>query len=47
MLHGPAVELGKDKSVAKKTRLGVVMFALYMVVYIGFVVIGTSCTGWD
>jgi putative solute:sodium symporter small subunit len=41
MLHGPAVELGKDKSVAKKTRLGVVMFAIYMVVYIGFVLIGT------
>ena len=41
MLHGPAVELGKDKSVAKKARLGVVMFAIYMVVYIGFVLIGT------
>ncbi len=41
MLHGPAVELGKDKSVQKKTRLGVVMFFIYMVVYIGFVLIGT------
>jgi len=41
MLHGPAVELGKDKSVVQKARLGVVMFAIYMVVYIGFVLIGT------
>ena len=41
MLHGPAIELGKDKSVAQKARLGVVMFAIYMVVYIGFVLIGT------
>ncbi len=41
MLHGPAVELGKDRSIPKKTRLGVVMFAIYMVVYAGFVLIGT------
>jgi len=41
MLHGPAVELGKDKSIEKKTRLGVVMFIIYMIVYAGFVLIGT------
>jgi uncharacterized membrane protein (DUF485 family) len=41
MLHGPAVELGKDRSIPKKTRLGVAMFAIYMVVYAGFVLIGT------
>ncbi|MCU0276412.1 MAG: DUF485 domain-containing protein [Acidobacteria bacterium] len=41
MLHGPAVELGKDKSIEKKTRLGVVMFTIYMIVYAGFVLIGT------
>jgi len=41
MLHGPSVELGRDRSVPQKTRLGVVMFFIYMVVYIGFVVIGT------
>lgn len=41
MLHEPAVELGKDKSIPQKTRLGVVMFLIYMVVYMGFVVIGT------
>jgi uncharacterized membrane protein (DUF485 family) len=40
MLHGPSVELGKDRSVAKKTRLGVVMFLIYMVIYAGFVFIG-------
>lgn len=41
MLHGPAVELGKDKSIEKKTRLGVVMFTIYMIVYTGFVLLGT------
>ncbi len=41
MLHEPSVELGKDKSIPQKTRLGVVMFLVYMVVYSGFVLIGT------
>lgn len=41
MLHGPAVELGKDNSIEKKTRLGVILFIVYLVVYSGFVLIGT------
>jgi uncharacterized membrane protein (DUF485 family) len=41
MLHGPAVELGKDNSIPKKTKLGVILFLVYMVVYMGFVLIGT------
>ncbi|MBX3042415.1 MAG: DUF485 domain-containing protein [Candidatus Kapabacteria bacterium] len=41
MLHGPAVELGKDNSIPKKTRLGVILFIIYSVVYAGFVYIGT------
>jgi uncharacterized membrane protein (DUF485 family) len=40
MLHGPSVELGKDRSIPQKTRLGVVMFFIYMVIYAGFVIIG-------
>lgn len=40
MLHGPAVELGKDNSIPKKTRLGVALFFVYMIVYFGFVIIG-------
>jgi uncharacterized membrane protein (DUF485 family) len=41
MLHEPAAQLGKDHSIQKKTKLGVVMFIIYLVVYSGFVVIGT------
>jgi uncharacterized membrane protein (DUF485 family) len=41
MLHEPAVELGKDNSIEKKTKLGVILFWVYMIVYAGFVVIGT------
>lgn len=41
MLHEPAAQLGKDHSIQKKARLGVVLFFVYLTVYAGFVVIGT------
>jgi uncharacterized membrane protein (DUF485 family) len=41
MLHEPAAQLGKDHSIQRKTRLGIIMFIVYLVVYTGFVVIGT------
>lgn len=41
MLHEPAIELGKDNSIAKKTRLGVILFLVYLIIYAGFVIIGT------
>lgn len=41
MLHGPAVELGKDHSIPLKTKLGVKLFFVYLIVYAGFVFIGT------
>jgi uncharacterized membrane protein (DUF485 family) len=41
MHHQPAVELGKDLSIPKKTRLGVILFIFYLAIYTGFVVIGT------
>jgi uncharacterized membrane protein (DUF485 family) len=40
MLHEPAVEIGRDSSISKKTRLGVIMFFIYMTTYAGFVCIG-------
>lgn len=40
MHHGPAVELGNDYSIAYKTRLGVILFFVYLLVYAGFVLIG-------
>jgi len=41
MHHQPAVELGRDLSIPKKTRLGVILFLIYLAIYAGFVVIGT------
>ena len=40
MDHGPAVELGVDHAVKKKTKLGVILFFIYFIVYAGFVTIG-------
>ena len=41
MHHGPAIELGKDHSIPHKTRLGLILFFIYLAIYAGFVVIGT------
>lgn len=42
MDHGPAVELGVDHAVKKKTKLGVILFFIYLIVYAGFVAIGVA-----
>jgi uncharacterized membrane protein (DUF485 family) len=39
MLHGPAVQGGKDYAIAYKMRIGVWMFLLYALVYAGFIII--------
>jgi uncharacterized membrane protein (DUF485 family) len=44
MHHEPAVELGRDLSIPKKTRLGVILFIVYLAIYTGFVVIGSLFT---
>jgi uncharacterized membrane protein (DUF485 family) len=44
MHHGPASELGRDLSIPKKTRLGVILFIVYLAIYTGFVVIGSLFT---
>ena len=42
MDHGPAVELGEDHAIKKKTKLGVILFFIYFIVYAGFVAIGVA-----
>jgi len=44
MLHEPAVELGADYSSKKKTRLGIILFLVYAVVYAVYVYIGVEYT---
>jgi len=45
MHHQPAIELGRDLSIPRKTRLGVILFLVYLAIYAGFVVVGTLFTG--
>ncbi len=40
MHHGPAVELDKDNSIALKQALGIKLFFIYLIFYIGFIVTG-------
>ncbi|MFA7331629.1 MAG: DUF485 domain-containing protein [Candidatus Delongbacteria bacterium] len=42
MLHKPAAPTGKDPSSAFKARLGVWMFAVYALIYVGFVAINIA-----
>lgn len=39
MIHGPAVEWKDDKTVVKKTRMGIIMVSIYILVYAVFVTI--------
>ena len=39
MLHEPAAKTGKDPAFAYKRRLGVIMFAVYGLIYAGFVAV--------
>lgn len=45
MLHGPARHSGPDPASGYKTRLGVVMFIIYCVVYTGFVMLNVLSEG--
>jgi uncharacterized membrane protein (DUF485 family) len=42
MLHEPASQIMADPASGKKSRLGVILFFVYLVVYAGFVVIGLT-----
>ncbi|HBX52797.1 MAG: hypothetical protein A2275_08760 [Bacteroidetes bacterium RIFOXYA12_FULL_35_11] len=39
-MHGPAAKLETDHAAAKKSKLGVILFIFYLLVYTGFVLIG-------
>ena len=39
MDHGPAVELGEDHASDLKSKLGIKLFVVYTLVYIGFIAI--------
>jgi len=42
MLHEPSTQLGIDNASERKSKLGVKMFIVYLLVYAGFVVIGLT-----
>jgi uncharacterized membrane protein (DUF485 family) len=39
MVHGPPTELKKDNSEGYKTKLGIIMFVVYTVMYMAFVIL--------
>lgn len=41
MEHGSSTDWGEDRASAYKTRLGLWMFALYCIVYAGFIVVNS------
>ncbi len=41
MLHGEAVKLEKDDAAAVKSRIGLILFGVYSLIYAGFVIINT------
>mgnify|MGYP001823007915 FL=1 len=45
MHHGPATDSGPDPASGYKTRLGVVMFIIYTLVYAGFVLTNVLTEG--
>lgn len=45
MDHGPVTDWSKDRASAFKTRIGIWMFILYGIVYLGFVLINSFNPG--
>lgn len=41
MYHGKAVKPGKDNAAPAKTKLGLILFGVYSLIYAGFIVINT------
>ena len=42
MLHEPAVVIATDNAAAKKSKLGIILFFAYTLIYSGFVLIGLT-----
>jgi uncharacterized membrane protein (DUF485 family) len=40
MLHGPAAKLEDDNAASRKSKLGLKLFLVYGLVYLGFIIIG-------
>jgi len=40
MLHQPTPDIGTDEAAEKKSKLGVILFFVYTIIYSGFVFIG-------
>lgn len=42
MSHGPATDWGEDKAIGFKTKLGLWLFLVYVLVYVGFIWINVA-----
>lgn len=41
MFHGEAAKLEKDGAIALKTKIGLILFGVYSLIYAGFIIINT------
>lgn len=44
MLHEPAAPMGVEYASKQKTKLGIILFFVYAIIYVGFVIIGLVYT---
>lgn len=42
MSHGPATQWGEDKAIGYKSKIGVYLFIVYVLVYVGFIAINVA-----
>ncbi|MCG8549902.1 MAG: DUF485 domain-containing protein [Desulfobacterales bacterium] len=42
MAHGPSTDWGEDKAIGFKTKLGLWLFLVYVLVYVGFIWINVA-----
>lgn len=42
MIHEPAAQLGVDNASERKSKLGMKLFIVYLLIYAGFVIIGLT-----
>lgn len=46
MDHGPNIKVGKDPASGYKQRIGIILFIIYCLIYLGFILINVLKPGW-
>jgi uncharacterized membrane protein (DUF485 family) len=46
MDHGPNIKTGKDPASGFKQRIGIILFLIYSLIYLGFILINVFASDW-